>query len=261
MVKCKVCGKTYHDNIAICSHCGAPIDNYVSADNSISKELVKKGILESKKRVDKIEGVNVPYISLFILIAITGFALKVVSNIIPYNDIFLFNCDNLGKYSVNTVIALSSYIFSWTGMVYMFYCLKKVMIITETPMTSLINACIFFCCLCNAMIIFTIMIGVYSKSNFSSLFVTIFNILKNTVYMIYIIYIVLTFIFSRRLIETYEGALKYLGIFLYLLSWYRLFYTILFYFIDGTNIISLIFQIVYTVACLYVYLCIKRIVK
>ena len=57
------------------------------------------------------------------------------------------------------------------------------------------------------------MIGVYSKSNFSSLFVTIFNILKNTVYMIYIIYIVLTFIFSRRLIETYEGALKYLGIF------------------------------------------------
>ena len=105
------------------------------------------------------------------------------------------------------------------------------------------------------------MIGVYSKSNFSSLFVTIFNILKNTVYMIYIIYIVLTFILSRRLIETYEGALKYLGIFLYLLSWYRLFYTILFYFIDGTNIISLIFQIVYTVACLYVYLCIKRIVK
>lgn len=146
-------------------------------------------------------------------------------------------------------------------MVYMFYCLKKVMIITETPMTSLINTCIFFCCLCNAMIIFTIMIGVYSKSNFSSLFVTIFNILKNTDYMIYIIYIVLTFIFSRRLIETYEGALKYLGIFLYLLSWYRLFYTILFYFIDGTNIISLIFQIVYTVACLYVYLCIKRIVK
>ena len=92
MVKCKVCGKTYHDNIAICSHCGAPIDNYVSADNSISKELVKKGILESKKRVDKIEGVNVPYILLFILIAITGFALNTVSNILPYNDIFLFNC-------------------------------------------------------------------------------------------------------------------------------------------------------------------------
>ena len=68
MVKCKVCGKTYHDNIVICSHGGAPIDNYVSAGNSISKELVKKGILESKKRVDKIEGVNVPYISLFILI-------------------------------------------------------------------------------------------------------------------------------------------------------------------------------------------------
>ena len=135
MVKCKVCGKTYHDNIVICSHCGAPIDNYVSADNSISKELVKKGILESKKRVDKIEGVNVPYISLFILIAITGFALNTVSNILPYNDIFLFNCDNLGKYSVNTVIALLSYIFSWTGMVYMFYCLKKVMIVTETPMT------------------------------------------------------------------------------------------------------------------------------
>ena len=47
MVKCKVCGKTYHDNIAICSHCGAPIDDYVSVGNSISKELVKKGILES----------------------------------------------------------------------------------------------------------------------------------------------------------------------------------------------------------------------
>ena len=88
MVKCKVCGKTYNDNIAICSHCGAPIDDYVSVGNSISKELVKKGILESKKRVDKIEGVNVPYISLFILIAITGFALNTVSNILPYNDIF-----------------------------------------------------------------------------------------------------------------------------------------------------------------------------
>ena len=261
MVKCKVCGKTYRDNIAICSHCGAPIDSYVSAGNSISKELVKKGILESKKRVDKIEGVNVPYISLFILIAITGFALNIVSNIVPYNDIFLLNCDILGKYSVNTVIAISSYIFSWTGMLYMFYCIKKVMKLTETPMTSLINACIFLCCLCNAMIILTIMIRVYSMSNFGALVVTIYNILKNTVYVIYIIYIVLTFIFSRRLIETYEGALKYLGIFLYLLSWYRLFYTILFYYIDGTNIISIFFQIVYTVACLYVYLRIKRIVK
>lgn len=54
------------------------------------------------------------------------------------------------------------------------------------------------------MIILTIMIRVYSMSNFGALVVTIYNIFKNTVYVIYIIYIVLTFIFSRRLIETYE---------------------------------------------------------
>lgn len=48
MVKCKVCGKTYRDNIAICSHCGAPIDSYVSAGNSISKELVKKAFSNLK---------------------------------------------------------------------------------------------------------------------------------------------------------------------------------------------------------------------
>ena len=261
MITCKVCGQSFSDGTTICPHCGAPIINFSASAMTISEELVRESIISNKTHVNTIEGNNISILNLVISILIAGTVLCAVNSFIPVNKYVLFENDTFGKFTLSNVINIGSYLLSGLGMSGMYLVLRKAMSKTETPMKHILNMCAIFALSYTVLIATTVFLKVYAMNSVSIYINVAYNITKFGILLCYGSYIFLSCIFARKLIDTYEGSLNFLGRLILVLAFYRILYTCFTFIIDSDSSLNVVLQLFSTIASVYIYLSLKRILK